>query len=145
MAGCEINDRGCLRKKIPSTYKFYLAFENSLCQDYATEKLVRPLMTEIVPVVYGGTNYSRDAPPHSVINVEDYSSPEELARYLRRVAANESEYNAYFDWKKSYDMVGRVQERFCRLCELVNTPSFHKTYPSMKSWWSDGKCRNPTF
>ena len=146
MPGCGRNEDSDCRQKIASKYKFYLSFENSLCQDYVTEKLFRALSTEIVPIVYGGTNYSRDAPPHSVINVEDYSSPKELARYLRRLASNETEYNAYFEWKSIYGIRENsevLRRGFCKLCEIVNTPSFHKTYANMALWWSIGKCKAP--
>ncbi len=144
MTGCGLRweDTDCVKKKIPSTYKFYLAFENSLCEDYVTEKLFRCLVTEIVPIVYGGTNYSRDAPPHSVINVEDYKSPQELARYLKRVAANETEYNAYFEWNKRYG-VNRFTRPFCKLCEYANKLGFHKSYKNITSWWFDDKCKAP--
>lgn len=40
-------------------YYFYLAFENSLAEDYVSEKLLRALWHYTVPVVYGGANYSR--------------------------------------------------------------------------------------
>ena len=40
------------------SYKFYLAFENSWCNDYVTEKLWRTLKTDTVPIVLGGANYS---------------------------------------------------------------------------------------
>ena len=63
-------------------YWFYLAFENSNCLDYITEKLWRILDLGIVPIVMGGGNYTRDAPDKSVINVEDFSSVQELADYL---------------------------------------------------------------
>ncbi len=142
---CERTDKRCFTEKLPSTYKFYLGFENSLCQDYVTEKLFRPLYTQIIPVMYGGTNYSRDAPPHSFINVKDYSSPQDLARYLRQLASNETEYNSYFEWKKSYDILKNTIPRgFCRLCEILNEPSFHKIYPNVQSWWSSGQCKKPT-
>ena len=114
---CIKKDKKCFTEIIPSTYKFYLGFENSICQDYVTEKLFRTLSTEIVPIVFGGTNYTRDAPPHSVINVEDYDSSEELARYLRRLASNEAAYYSYFEWKKNYTMFGGTVKRgFCKLC-----------------------------
>ena len=63
-------------------YWFYLAFENSNCPDYITEKLWRILDTNIVPVVMGGGNYTRDAPEKSVINVNDFPSVKALADYL---------------------------------------------------------------
>lgn len=57
-------------------YWFYLAFENSYCEDYATEKLYETLKYNMIPVVYGGGNYSALAPPHSVINVEEFEDVE---------------------------------------------------------------------
>ena len=36
---------------------FYMAFENSICDDCATEKFYRSLLYPIVPVVMGGANY----------------------------------------------------------------------------------------
>jgi len=36
-----------------SKYKFALAMENAVCDDYITEKIWRPLMLGVVPVIYG--------------------------------------------------------------------------------------------
>lgn len=44
---------------IESDYYFYLAFENSFCEDYVTEKILTAIQHYAVPVVYGGANYSR--------------------------------------------------------------------------------------
>lgn len=45
--------------KIEADFYFYLAFENSFCEDYVTEKILNALEHFSVPVVYGGANYSR--------------------------------------------------------------------------------------
>lgn len=45
--------------KIETDYYFYLAFENSFCEDYVSEKLLHALQHYAVPVVFGGANYSR--------------------------------------------------------------------------------------
>ena len=45
------NDR--CTQDIYSQFKFYLSFENSVCQDYVTEKLFNPLNKDIVPIVMG--------------------------------------------------------------------------------------------
>lgn len=46
-------------KMIERDYFFYLAFEGSLCKDYVTTELMRALHHNVVPIVYGGTNYTR--------------------------------------------------------------------------------------
>lgn len=46
-------------KLIKSDYYFYLSFENSFSEDYVTEKLLRALNNDAVPVVYGGADYTR--------------------------------------------------------------------------------------
>lgn len=40
-------------------YYFYLSFENSFSEDYVTEKLLTAVQHDIVPIVFGGANYSR--------------------------------------------------------------------------------------
>ena len=71
--------------EIASSYQFYLSFENSLCKDYTTEKLFRALASDLVPVVMGGANYSKIVPPKSIINVQDFPSPEVLGKELMRL------------------------------------------------------------
>lgn len=45
-------------------YYFYFMFEDDLCEDHASEMLLYPLLHMIVPVVFGGANYSR----YSLVN-----------------------------------------------------------------------------
>lgn len=39
-------------------YKFTLAFENAICNDYITEKLWRPLVVGSVPIYYGSPSFN---------------------------------------------------------------------------------------
>lgn len=55
---CTQNNEEC-HAVVESDYYFYLAFENSLCEDYVTEKILTALKHYTVPVVYGGADYSR--------------------------------------------------------------------------------------
>lgn len=44
---------------VESDYFFYLVFENSMCDDYVTEKVLIATKHFAVPIVYGSANYSR--------------------------------------------------------------------------------------
>lgn len=83
-------------------YKFALTFENAICDDYITEKLWRPLAAGAVPVYKGAPNVRHWLPDNSsVILVDDFKSPQDLARHLNEIASNEREYNKYLDFKRS--------------------------------------------
>lgn len=69
-------------------YKFYLAFENSVCRDYATEKFYNALLYNTVPIVYGGADYAKLAPRQSYIDVRNFTSGTldfKLIFYLRYI------------------------------------------------------------
>ncbi|XP_064643170.1 alpha-(1,3)-fucosyltransferase 11-like [Lineus longissimus] len=85
-----------------SKYKFHLAFENALCDDYMTEKLFRVFHVGGVPVHLGSTKV-RDWMPdeHSVITVDDFASPKDLAEYLLRLDSNDEEYEKYLEYRKA--------------------------------------------
>lgn len=42
--------------KFIARYKFVIAYENSVCEDYITEKLWRPLILGVVPIYFGAPN-----------------------------------------------------------------------------------------
>ncbi|KJH43238.1 fucosyl transferase [Dictyocaulus viviparus] len=122
-------------------YKFYLAFENSNCHQYITEKFwINALRNNAIPIVMGAPkiDYVKVAPPHSFIHVDDYS-PRQLARFLSYLDQNTTAYNEYFEWKS----FGRVVESdfYCRLCDLVQSPPT-KTYANLDVWWKgNGDCQ----
>ena len=129
-------------KMINSTYKFYLAFENSICEDYITEKLYRTLnLGGIVPVVLGGADYSKFLPPHSVINVMDYPSPRALAEYLHKLDGNDTLYNEYFLWRDHYERAGEAF--WCSLCKYLHADTSQtKVYGNISQWYSAAtRCR----
>ena len=75
-------------------HKFYLAFENSLCVGYITEKYwENSLERGLVPVVLGGAPYSPEqAIPGSFINAADVDSIKDLADYLKYLDKNDTAY-----------------------------------------------------
>ncbi len=48
-----VDNRDC-EVSLLSEYKFYLAFENSFCEDYVSEKFWNALRRSVVPIVMGG-------------------------------------------------------------------------------------------
>jgi alpha-1,3-fucosyltransferase len=131
---------------IELTYKFYLSFENAICPDYVTEKFFKIMGHHIVPVVYGGADYSQHAPPHSYIDARKFK-PKELAAYLKLLDANDTLYNEYFWWKDYYSVEYSVEDMsrhgFCDLCrKLHQLDGNFRSYKELESEWGDGnKCQ----
>ena len=128
-------------------YRFYLAFENSLCEDYVTEKLFKIFSLNIVPVVLGNVDYASILPPHSYIDVRDYGSARDLGRYLNYLSTNSTAYAEYFAWKKRYVCFNGVPilSTACRLCQFLNTNYGVKTkVKSISEFWSrKRRCKTP--
>lgn len=91
-----------------SKYKFYLAFENTITQDYITEKLYyNSFQCGSIPVCFGTSraNYIENGVPNnSFIHVDDFRNPFDLAQYLYRVANNVTLYNSYLSWRREYSI-----------------------------------------
>ncbi|CAG2121536.1 unnamed protein product, partial [Medioppia subpectinata] len=143
-------DGTCL-SAIVKKYKFYLSFENSLCKDYVTEKLFKIISYDIIPVVYGSADYSLIMPDNSFINVKDFKTTKDLAKYLKLVSNNKQLYNSYMLWKKSYCPQLTHYKYFCHLCRKLNEYSPRKptnrwNRTNLIEWYIDGgDCRRPTF
>lgn len=144
-----LSDPSCY-VQLAKEYKFYLSFENSLCQDYVTEKFFSILEYDLVPIVMGGADYESIAPPNSYIDTARFQSPSELADYLWYLDSNNEEYEKYFDWKRLYSVEAGVEQMsrhaFCDLCAKLHQPEEEasKVYTSLVSQWSaKTQCVNP--
>ena len=117
-------------------YLFYLSFENSFCPDYVTEKFYRAFEMGVIPVVFGGANYSLFAPPNSYINARDFKTPKLLAEYLLKLSQNLKLLSQYFDWRREFDL--KRDSGWCKLCEMLNDPNKGtKIYPVIEEWFFD--------
>ncbi|GAB0086945.1 Alpha-(1,3)-fucosyltransferase C [Sergentomyia squamirostris] len=131
-----------------SQYFFYFSFENSLCKDYLTEKIFNIMKYYIVPVVYGGANYSHYLPPHSFIDASSFPTATELAKYLKYLIEHPEEYLKYFWWKKyyknistnlSYDNLCKKLDEFTSM-RYMSDGQLVKTYKNISSWWEVDQC-----
>ncbi|MDR2921372.1 MAG: glycosyltransferase family 10 fucosyltransferase [Tannerella sp.] len=127
------NDRGRESKmELYTKYKFVIAFENAIGKDYVTEKFYDPLLAGSVPVYLGAPNIDKFVPgDNCFVDVRNYKSPEELAKYLNRCMTDEKEYMKYHKWRelpfrKSFTDMEKEQDTnpFIRLCELLDKKYF---------------------
>jgi len=110
------------------SYKFSLACENAIAQDYVTEKFFHPLIVGSVPVYLGAPNVEAFAPGENCfINAADWASPAALARHLLEIATDDTAYAGLLDWKAKpfrpefSRLLEKVQEHpFVRLCKKVD-------------------------
>ncbi|KAF7633594.1 Glyco_tran_10_N domain-containing protein [Meloidogyne graminicola] len=141
---------------ISTNHMFYLAFENSVCHHYVTEKFWN-LKHLIVPVVLSRRVINQKKIPDNVyIAVDDFNNTAELAEYLLYLQKNKTAYLKYFEWTKiykkttyrrhfhSYDL--RAHQNYiesqngtyspsynplCNLCELVHKQN-EKGHPPLR-------------
>lgn len=142
---CPVNDEKCYNL-LDTNYKFYLSFENALCNDYVTEKLFRPLQKFVIPIVFNGANdISHFAPPKSFIDANKFKNVDELVAYLKFLDENPREYIKYFWWKKYYGVKSHpiYPHMLCDVCKKLNDPIFmsqsHR-YEDIYGWWNDKQC-----
>ena len=91
---------------------------------------------DFVPIVMGGANYSAIAPRGSYIDVNDFSSAQELAEELKRLSNVREEYLDFFRWKGETEVLDGYGQRGCNLCKALHESKPAKTYQDMSAWWS---------
>lgn len=143
---CPESEHHSCRELLGQNYKFYLAFENSLCEEYVTEKFFLAYQHNMVPVAFGWANYSLYGPPGSYINALDYDSVENLAKHLLYLDQNDDEYVKYFSWKGKHRVQSYTMNKAtCTVCQKLNNfmtshATEHKRpavlgYSTFKNWY----------
>ncbi|KAI8436161.1 hypothetical protein MSG28_004250, partial [Choristoneura fumiferana] len=120
---CDRNKEAECNDMVERDYYFYLSFENSFAEDYATEKLAHGLQHNAIPIVYGGANYTRFMPDGIYLNARQLG-PEALAKQMKHLIDNPDEYDNYFRWKKYYSYHRKYEspetDDYCGFCMLLN-------------------------
>ncbi len=119
--------RDCLRALNSRGYDFILVLEPHLCHNYQSDMLTKVLQhTTMVPVVFGGVDYSSQWPELEgapvLIDALQNQSPEALARYLRHLHEHPKLLDRYREWRRDY--VLESQHWQCRLCRELRNPEF---------------------
>ena len=84
-------------------------------------------------------DYKLSTPPNSVIHVEDFTSPKDLAEYLLKLDTNDDLYNEYLKWKGTGSFINT--KFWCRLCAMAHDTSRKTWYTDISKWWrGQGVC-----
>ena len=126
-------------KEMFHKYKFYLAFENCLCRQYVTEKFWRALHFGTLPIVLGSPmeDMISLAPPDSFIHVDNFTSSQELAKYIQYLDSNNEAYNKYQKWRDHYELGSTPEHNtLCQLCKAAHEANIQpKTY-KISQWFN---------
>ncbi|XP_076289265.1 4-galactosyl-N-acetylglucosaminide 3-alpha-L-fucosyltransferase 9 [Lasioglossum baleicum] len=129
-----------------NVYKFYLAFENSNCKEYVTEKVFWNAYQKLaIPIIMGTSkkDCERLLPPHSFLHVSDFANPATLVNYVRYLDRHDEQYLEYHEWRKYYKVInehgyfGSMSRHYCRVCEALHYNSnTSKVYENIQSFWN---------
>ena len=144
-AFCPRNSNNCEDKQ--KQYKFFLALENSFCEDYHTEKLYWQGYTkELIPITFFDYDELKNKPflvpaPKSFINIFDFPNMEALADHLNYLSNNDTAYNEYHAWRNDFTVRGMDR---CSLCEEAHKIDVKEKrgLPTIKieEVWNQTKC-----
>ena len=95
--GYTIQGRGDQLPKINfiSDYKFAITPEHTKNAGFTTEKILQTLYVGSVPIYWGSEIVNQDFNKDSFINVDDFSSLEEMVEYIKEVDNNKELYEKY--------------------------------------------------
>ncbi|KAJ8317986.1 hypothetical protein KUTeg_003077 [Tegillarca granosa] len=88
--------------KINGKYKFTIAMENGICNDYITEKVWRPLVTGSIPIIFGSPKIQDFLPSNqSAIIIDKFKDIESVAKFIKYLNDHDEEYEKYRNWKRT--------------------------------------------
>ncbi|KAF6036789.1 FucTA [Bugula neritina] len=140
--GCAPGNTTCYNE-LRSKYKFYLAFENSICKEYITEKFWNTLTSGSynIPIALGASveEYKWFAPPNSFLHTRNFTSIRLLAEFMHKLDKDSSAYNSYHRWRESHEIVPRYHEESlqCYMCRQAHLKQDGKAeYKNISKYWS---------
>lgn len=128
-------------------YRFYLSFENSLCKDYVTEKILSMYIDGIdfIPIVRGAPNAGDILPHKTYISTSDFKSPQKLAAFLKMIGSDESRYISYLKEKEKYlnNGNGMLKAGICDICYHLNVRKQKPKIIDINKWLWENQCHLP--
>ena len=133
-----------------TTFRYNLAFENSLCQEYITEKFYENYKYDILQVVRGNTpskkpiNISHEA----YISANDFKNAHQLGKFLRSLRSNPQKYASMLRKKDEYTVVPYMElfrDAGCEICKrLHSVDKYRSVYSDPFQWMREKEpCYEP--
>ncbi|XP_067942478.1 glycoprotein 3-alpha-L-fucosyltransferase A-like [Watersipora subatra] len=124
--GCKgSKDINCVNT-LKAQYKFYLAFENSICSEYITEKYWNILNSSNkmynIPIALGARlhEYEAVSPENSFLHVRNFTGAKDLAQYIHEIDRDDRKFNSYHSWREKYETYIDKQELLdCWICRMA--------------------------
>lgn len=119
-----------------NSFKFSLAFENSLNEEYVTEKLYESFVANTIPIYFGCEAAKKDFNPKAYINVLDYGSADELCKVINEIMFDKERYKEMITQKRIINYVDydiRLKEFLINIIE--NGKIFNHKYGAL-SWYN---------
>jgi hypothetical protein len=140
----------CDKEILNKDYKFYLSFENSICEGYVTEKLWRLIMQPItsIPITLGGVAYHNILPERTFLDIKDFSSPKALADHLKEIDREDAQFNEIIRRKNSLVCKPPGNQGYpdvhyqCELCKYLHAHRSDVTQVKdvLDFWSEDRRC-----
>ncbi|XP_060605748.1 alpha-(1,3)-fucosyltransferase C-like [Ruditapes philippinarum] len=147
------HNRGDMTKLIDQEYQFYLSFENSLCQDYITEKFFRYYNLNVILVTRGGADYDHALPNDTFINSAHFTTARALVKFLHKVGSSKTLYTDFLRRKDKYfaHELFTMTTGYCSMCEKLNNLNRnrrmyadHVTYIHEETCWEPSDIQSIT-
>ena len=111
---------------IAKRHRMVVTFENTIQNDYITEKIVQCYNSGVIPVYWGPPEIYQWVPGnHSFIDPQKFKGPKELAEYLKRVDEDDDLFRyhttnfAYTQAEKTHTENCFPRSFFCGICEIA--------------------------
>ena len=127
-----------------ANYKFYLALEAAVCEDYVSERYWLALERGSVPIVWAAPNFTEKFAPtrRSIIDVQDFDEDAgRVAQYVKYLHGNDTAYAEYLEWKTLPR--NQLNPNFLQIIDYYDNPMFKPVKQTFPSWNTDGSwvCR----
>ncbi|CAG2214580.1 FUT-1 [Mytilus edulis] len=143
------SDLKVCKSYISQNYKFYLSFENSLCNNYVSEKVYDIFEDDnmMLPVIRGAPNITSILPEGTFITTSDFTSPKQLAAFLAKIGSSEDKYTSYLRKKHSYSVTNwafNFKTAICDLCTRIKNEKLVNKKINVYDRLKEDKCFNPS-